>query len=623
MLVAGCGSAPGRKRTPRAESVAAAAKREKADERSVQRRAEAHAHYATAVIREMSGDQKGALDEYCQAAMLDSGDESLILEVSRRLLQSKQPERALEIVKRATEEPDASGQLCARLGLIYAQLGKQDQAVAADREAIKKSPGSLAGYQNLFLNYLHNKQPREALNALDEAGRQPGADADFLISLAELYVTVGAQAPAEKTNSRAKALATLNRAAKLAPMTPMLRLKLADGFNLLGESSKAAQFYLEVLKQPPDVPMVEERVRATLTNIYLRASDHKRATEQLEAILREEPTNPQIHYYLGRLALEDKKPAEAADHLSKTVLLSPDLETAYYFLSMAQLDLNQGTEALATLEKARQKFPQSFAMEFYTALAYSRQKSYDEALKHFVAAEVFAKATDPSALNEDYYFQLALAQIDLNRGSEALATLEKARQKFPQSFAMEFYTGLAYNRLKNYDQAVAHYLAAEKISKATDSKRLDAGLYFQLGAAYERKGDYAQAEQSFQKCLQLAPDLAEALNYLGYMWAEHGMKLDKAKELIEKALKLEPKNAAYLDSMAWVLFKLNQPAEALPYALKALELSEQPDATVDDHVADIYAALKQLDKAREFWRKSLALEPNEEVRKKLDAGGGK
>jgi len=68
---------------------------------------------------------------------------------------------------------------------------------------------------------------------------------------------------------------------------------------------------------------------------------------------------------------------------------------------------------------------------------------------------------------------------------------------------------------------------------------------------------------------------------------------------------------------------LNQPAEALPYALKAAELSEQPDATVCDHIGDIYAALKQLDKAREFWRKSLAVEPNEEIRKKLDASGAK
>src|SRR5258708_26049702 len=101
------------------------------------------------------------------------------------------------------------------------------------------------------------------------------------------------------------------------------------------------------------------------------------------------------------------------------------------------------------------------------------------------------------------------------------------------------------------------------------------------------------------------------------MWADRGVKLQKAQELIEKAVRLGPKNAAYLDSLGWVLFKLNQPKEALPKLLKAIELSEEPDATLYDHLGDIYAALKEEDKAREAWRKSLSVEPNEAIQKKL------
>jgi tetratricopeptide (TPR) repeat protein len=247
------------------------------------------------------------------------------------------------------------------------------------------------------------------------------------------------------------------------------------------------------------------------------------------------------------LALDDNKAAEAAENFSKTVLLSPDFESGYYFLAMAQLDLKQNSEALATLDKARKRFQQSFALEFYTALAYSRQKAYAEALRHFTTAEIIAKATEP--------------------------------------------------------------------------KQLDERFYFQVGATCERKGDYDEAEKYFRKCLQLAPNFAEAQNYLGYMWAEHGWKLQEARDLIEKAVKTEPKNAAYLDSMAWVLFKLKQPQEALPYALKAVEFSEEPDATVYDHLGDIYDALKQTGKAREAWRKSLSLESSPLVRKKLEPGG--
>ncbi len=549
LLLAGCGTAPGRNPSPAKEVSAGSLKRERAEDRTGARMAEAHAHFAAGVIAEMNNEPRTAMEEYCRAAMLDPDDEQLVLDVSWRLIQSKQTEKALEIVKNAAARPNASGEIYARLGLIYSQLGKTDEAIAANRMAIKKEPGLLTGYQNLFQSYMRNKHPDEALKVLDEAARQPKPDAGFLIGLAELYIGWGVQAPAQKAATQAKALALLGRAEKGGTLTPLLRLRLADGLNVLGESSRAAQLYLEVLKHPPELPLIEERVRANLTAIYLRSSDRKRATEQLEAILRDDPTNPQAYYYLGRLALEDKKPTDAADAFRKALLLSPELESAYYFLAMAQLEQDKISEALTTLDKARQRFSPTFALEFYTGLALSRQKAFNEALRHFVAAEVIAKATDP--------------------------------------------------------------------------KQLDEGFYFQLGATCERKGDYTQAEEYFQKCLKLAPNFAEAQNYLGYMWAEHGMKLEQARELIEKAVKAEPKNAAYLDSLAWVLFKLNQPNEALPYALKAAELSEKPDATVYDHLGDIYAALKQTDHAREAWQKSLSLEPSDAVRKKLEPVGPK
>ena len=79
------------------------------------------------------------------------------------------------------------------------------------------------------------------------------------------------------------------------------------------------------------------------------------------------------------------------------------------------------------------------------------------------------------------------------------------------------------------------------------------------------------------------------------------MKLEQARELIEKAVKAEPKNAAYLDSLGWVLFKLHQPKDALTYTLKAVELSEEPDATLLDHLGDIYAALNEPQKAKDAW----------------------
>lgn len=544
LLLAGCSGSPARKDAPKpgdsSRSVAA-------NDRSMEDVAAAHAHYAAGVVREIDEDQEGALQEYQKAAMADPEDEWLVLEVSQRLMQNKELDKALEVLVRAGERPKVSGQVLTRLGQVYSQLGKTDLAVAAERAAIKKSPTAFGGYETLFLCYLQHKQPQEAEKVLDDGGRQPESGAEFLVGLAELYANLGLQTPARKTAVQAKALAVLRRAEKLQPASPPLRLRLADAFDAAGDSAEAAQLYLELLKQLPDAPPIRDRIHAKLTDIYLRGREPRRAIEQLEAIVHDDPTNPQAYYYLGSILFDEKKLAEAADCFGKAILLKPDLEEAYYDLAQVQLSMDKDSESLATLERARQKFAPNFVLEYFTGMAFSRQKAYAEALEHFTAAEVIAQATNPKLLNENFYFQ--------------------------------------------------------------------------LGAANERKSDYAQAEKYFEKCLQLEPNFAEAMNYLGYMWAEHGQNLDRAHELIQKAVKAEPKNAAYLDSLAWVLFKLKQPQDALPYALQAVAFSETPDATVYDHVGDIYAALNQLDNARAAWRKSLSLEASEEVRKKLGTEG--
>lgn len=512
---------------------------------SSEKLAQAHAHYAAGVIREINDETSAALDEYAKAAAADPQDEFLVLEVSARLLQAKQLDKALEITERAAAQPDAKGSIYARLGLIYSQLGKTEQALAANRTAVKRAPASLAGYQNLFVTYAQKKMNQEALKVLEDAEKQPHPDAEFLLGLSDLYMSFGVQSPSQKSQADARALKVLQQVEKLHPTNATVQLKLADGLSLLGASERAAVIYQDLLKSLPDIPQIRQRVHARLADIYLRNNDSKHAAEQLQEVLREDPTNPQANYWLGSIAFEEKRTGEAIEYFSKTTFLNPDFEPAYYDLASAQLELKKNSEALATLDAARHKFAQNFLLEYLTAIAMGQQKAYTEAIQHYTSAEVIAQATDPKKLN--YLF------------------------------------------------------------------------YFQYGAAWERKGDYEQAEKYFQKCLQMAPDFDEAQNYLGYMWAEHGVKLGEARELIAKAVKAEPKNAAYLDSLSWVLFKLNQPKEALDYALKAIKFSEEPDPTVYDHLGDIYNALNQSDKAKEAWRKSLSLEDNEGVRKKLDA----
>ncbi len=220
---------------------------------------------------------------------------------------------------------------------------------------------------------------------------------------------------------------------------------------------------------------------------------------------------------------------------------------------------------------------------------------------------------------EQAHYDLASAQLAAGRGADAARTLEKATARFPGRFAGEYLLGLSYHEQKKYPEALKHLIAAEALARSTETNRLNTALYFQLGATSERAGDLAEAEKYFEQSITLSATNAEALNYLGYMWAEKGLKLDRARELIERALKIEPGNAAFLDSLGWVYFQTGRFREAVECLLQAIAAAPaEPDAVMFDHLGDAYAALKEMDNARAAWTKSLSLESSEVVRRKLE-----
>jgi len=547
ILMAGCG---GLERaaieSPKARSRPAAVRKpaRQSDPSSI---AASHALYASAVIHELNGELETALGEFCQAALRDPSDEWLMLEVSRRLIHHRKLEKAAEILSIGAAHPDASGAVLARLAIVYSQLGRTAESQETSRAAIRKAPATLPAYQTLYVNYMQAKQPRQAIEVLEAAAKAPKPDAGFLIGLSELFVSYGTQAPKEKEAVNAEALTLLQRAQKLVGPDPALKMKIADGFTLLGQGDAAAEVYNDLLANPHNLPVLQESVHARLANIYLRSSNKEKAQEQLQALIRADPTNPQPYYFLGHIALDQKKPAEAVECFSKTILLSPDFESAYYELANAQLMMDKPSDALATLEKAREKFAAGFTMEFFSAVASIQTRDFDRAIRHFTAAEVIANATDPKRLNHFFYFQ--------------------------------------------------------------------------LGVAYEQRKEHEQAAAAFEKSLELSPDFAEAMNYLGYMWADLGKNLDKAAALLEKAVKAEPKNAAFLDSLAWVYFKLNRHQEAFEYITRAVQLSGEPDPVLFDHLGDICHALGRKEEAREAWKKSFKLDPKDAIKSKMERLG--
>jgi Flp pilus assembly protein TadD len=118
--------------------------------------------------------------------------------------------------------------------------------------------------------------------------------------------------------------------------------------------------------------------------------------------------------------------------------------------------------------------------------------------------------------------------------------------------------------------------------------------------------------------LTIDPDNAEALNFIGYSYADRGMNLEEAEKMITKALKIKPDNGYLIDSLGWVNFKKNKLSSAVKYLKQALELLPD-DINIIEHMGDVYVKLNKTKEAQEMYNRALKLDPkNSSVQKKLE-----
>lgn len=192
------------------------------------------------------------------------------------------------------------------------------------------------------------------------------------------------------------------------------------------------------------------------------------------------------------------------------------------------------------------------------ALAYERLREYDKAIA--VLTQTRAATRTDAALE----VQIARIHLSAGRGDSAIATLQGAMAKFPE----------------------------EPLVK------------LELGAAFGRQKRFAEAESVFQQMITANPKDAEALNYLGYMLAERGLRLDESVSFVQRALAIDPGNPAYLDSLGWAYFKQGR-----------FDLAEQPlidagarmptNSVVQDHLGDLHFKRERYQDAIDAWKQAL------------------
>lgn len=496
-------------------------------------------------------------------------------------------------------------------GVLFDLRGRSRRAVESFQAAARLDPSNEVMAWDVAQRCVALRQPDAAIEVLSATAHQAGASGLAWARLAALQLQSGQNEAALVSGTEAikrdpgvlqghqavflthlqalelqAAHQTLIEAAPHGGADPEYYIQLAELHALLLAHGTVQREQIQaemrsVLARAACLPIEDDLLRLRLADAYLAAGDDERATALYEDLLETLPdvggVREDVRAKLTSIYLRGKDTEAAARELRKLVDADPTNMRAVYLLG---------------------------SMAF-------------EAGDFEAACDQFRRVLILRPQFEQAYYDLAGALMSLNRPEEAEEVIETARGKFPQSFAMDFLDALTHVRREQYERALTLFTRAEISAQALEPERLTPVFHFQFGAAAERAGDHPLAERHLERCLELDPSFAPAQNYLGYMWAERGENLARAETLIRAAVEAEPENAAYLDSLAWVLFKQDQPAEALPFILRAMEHLEEQDATVYEHLGDIQAALGRTEDAVAAWRRSLEIAPTDRVRERL------
>jgi tetratricopeptide (TPR) repeat protein len=252
---------------------------------------------------------------------------------------------------------------------------------------------------------------------------------------------------------------------------------------------------------------------------------------------------------------------------------------------------------------------------------YREQKQWQQATD--VAKEALVKLPKDQDLKMVYAAQLA----DMGQPDVGLQQVKALLKGTPEDREVYIALSQMYSRLKRWQEADEALNKAEQLSTKQEDKQY---VYFLRGSIYERQKEYGPAEEMFRKVLAIDPQNTMTLNYLGYMLADRGAKLDEALTLIKKAVDLDPTNGAYLDSLGWAYFKLGKYDQAEDNLNKASRSQHMgADPTVQDHLGDLYQKTGRLklaaahwERALEEWNKTIAAEVDQDdvakVQKKLE-----
>ncbi|MBV8206030.1 MAG: tetratricopeptide repeat protein [Acidobacteria bacterium] len=503
---------------------------------------------------------KLAIEQYEQIVRIDPKgvDDHLLL--GRLYKANNESAKAEAEFNTAIRLQPQSEEAVTTLALLYDDEGQNERAA----QMLNAMPeGSRTGktYAALGLTYEQEKDYKSAVAAYKKAVDLDHDNLDAVRGLAQNLLNSG---------DADAALQQYRTVAEADPQDAQTYLRIAEIYRRLGRFDPA----LEALAKAEAIVSDSQEIPFTRAEIYEAQGRYDDAIQILQKLI-EKSTKPANEYTPGEL----NNLSVFYEHLGN--------------IYKQQSKLPQAVDAYKKMESmGAENAVRGYDLEIE---AYRDSKDWQAATR--VAREAVQKLPENRTLKLVYAGELA----DVGKADEAIAEARSLLKGNQEDREVLVALAQIYDRLRRWKDAEETLAKAAPLSQKPEDRQY---VQFLLADTYDREKKYDEAEQIFRRLLAEDSHNAAVLNYFGYMLGDRGVRLEEALNYVKKAVELEPQNAAYLDSLGWIYFKLGNYDQAEDNLRKASERMNN-DPTIQDHLGDLYQKTGRLKQAAAHWERAL------------------
>ncbi len=495
-----------------------------------------------------------------------------------------------QISKAVALDPD-SQRLRLNLVHLYIRVGRLDEALT-EAAILKEMDPDNDTYRRLMASLLVSlRRYDEAIDEYIALSEKVPNDDELLVQLASLY---------NRSGDHSAAVAVLERAVSLSPDSVIAIFYLGRSYALSAEYEQALKYYKKASKLDPS----DAQIHLELASVYEMLESTDKAIESYRRALEFNPNLVVARRRLGTLYVTKRQLDQALREYETLIELEEDPVETQIKMGLINLEKGDFEQAAIVFNLALATQPQNDDVRYYLAWTY-------EQLGDIVGAEREFRSVRPESEN---YFEarrlLAQLLLEDNRPLEAVAALEELLEIDPESRQGLDLIMEVYRLQKLYDRAIEAARTLVALEPENDK------YLFSLAFLLNDVGNRAAAIDLAKQVLDLNPENALALNFLGYTYAEAGQNLEEAERLIKQALEIRPDYGAFVDSLGWVYFQKGDYESALRELEKANRLTAD-DPVIREHLADAYAKVGRTEEAIRVYRDCEARTDDEEQRKRV------